>query len=104
MLITSSYIHILIYYIKNKHKIHRKNEVVGLEVFEKPRWFQKRRSGSQQTFNLKKNTHTSKNYCKQRNIQYATTFIDFHKAYDSMDSKSMITVLRELGLDTKTTN
>lgn len=40
---------------------------------------------------------------KIRNLKYVVTFVDFKKAYDSIDRKTLINIITEFGLDNKTT-
>lgn len=43
-------------------------------------------------------------YQNSRAKTYVVSFIDFKKAYDSIDRESLLSVLEEMGLDKKTTN
>ena len=60
----------------------------------------KSRSCTEQIFNLK----SVMSYLKKRSKDFVITFVDFRKAYDSINREALIKILREFSLDNKTTN
>lgn len=59
--------------------------------------FRKSRSTAEQIQNLK----TVIRYCTLRSKQYVSVFVDFKKAYDSIDREVLLNILNEFGVDLK---
>lgn len=88
------------YKILSKVLLMRAEPQLDPQLGEYQGGFRKGRSCIEQIFNLK----NIMAYQKSRKKMYVITFIDFKKAYDSIDRESLLSVLEELGLDKKTTN
>ena len=87
------------YKILSKALLNRAEGILDQQLGEYQAGFRKGRSCSEQILNLKNIIEMR----KIRNLKYVVTFVDFRKAYDSLDRNTLINILRELGLDNKTT-
>lgn len=88
------------YKILSKVLLNRAEPQLDPQIGEYQGGFRKGRSCSEQILNLK----NIMAYQKSRAKTYVISFIDFKKAYDSIDRESLLSVLEEMGLDKKTTN
>lgn len=86
------------YKILSKALLNRADYQLDSQIGEYQGGFRKSRSCVEQIFNLK----SIMEYCKCQSRTYVITFIDFQKAYDSIDRSSLFLTLKELGLDNKT--
>lgn len=88
------------YKIFSKVLFNRAEPQLDHQLGEYQAGFRKGRSCPEQILNLK----NLMAYQKSRAKSYVITFIDFQKAYDSIDRESLFSVLKEFNLDSKTTN
>lgn len=88
------------YKIFSRALLNRAEPQLDYQLGEYQAGFRKGRSCPEQILNLK----NLMAYQKSRAKKYVITFIDFQKAYDSLDRETLLAILTELGLDGKTTN
>lgn len=86
------------YKILSKALLNRAEEQLDPEIGEYQCGFRKHRSCIEQIFNLK----SVITYLKKRAKEFVIIFVDFAKAYDSIDRETLYKILNELGLDNKT--
>lgn len=88
------------YKILSKALLNRAEEQLDSQIGEYQCGFRKGRSCTEQIFNLK----SIMLYLKRRSKEFVITFVDFKKAYDSIDRTSLFNTLNEFNLDNKTAN
>lgn len=86
------------YKILSKALLNRAEPQLDPQLGEYQSGFRKSRSCAEQIFNLK----SIISYFKLRSRDLYVVFIDFQKAYDSIDRATLFQTLREFGLDNKT--
>lgn len=86
------------YKILSKALLHRAEPQLDPYLGEYQGGFRKSRSCTEQILNLK----SVISYFRTRREHLYVTFIDFHKAYDSIDRLTLFKTLQEFGLDNKT--
>lgn len=86
------------YKILSRALLERAEPQLDCQLGEYQAGFRKGRSCPEQIFNLKNILA----YQKLRAKQYVVTFVDFQKAYDSIDRESLFKILEEFSLDKKT--
>lgn len=88
------------YKILSRALLKRAEPQLDCQIGEYQAGFRKGRSCPEQILNLRNILA----YQKQRAKPYIVTFVDFQKAYDSIDRESLFYILEEFGLDGKTLN
>ena len=86
------------YKILSKSLLNRVSPIMEERLGEYQAGFRPGRSCAEQIFNLK----TTVNYLSARNKKFFITFIDFKKAYDSIDRETLFKTLREYRIDETT--
>lgn len=86
------------YKILSKALQTRAEEQLDPELGDYQGGFRKGRSCVEQIMNLR----SVLSYLKLRSKKFVVTFVDFKKAYDSVDRTTLLQILQEFGLDNKT--